>query len=382
MGENDDRAQEPGGTAPARRTVRGPGSEMGLDVRFEGPLGAYVWLVVRNALLGLVTFQIYRFWGRTQLRRMLWSHTRIGREYLVYTGRGIELFLGFLLVMALLFPAIALFANWWWPDLPEKPHFRDLLPVYLVAALVVGYFYPLAFARGWRYRLSRTRWGVLGCRWRAQGLAFAAQTLCAVLGELVSAGLLLPVTRPWLWRRFWSHVEIGGRPVVCGPISRRPLFRAVLFGMVLALAGGFAGALLYNLNAAPLIPSYDVFMAGVWRDYLLGFALGSSLPGVGAWVIWRAHFLREAVAALQWEGLEARLDITVPRYGLYQLGNLGVVVFTLGIGFAFLPYRRFSFFCRQLRLCGSLDPSRLKAAGGEPGMTGEGLWELFGLGAV
>ena len=382
MEDGDGRPQEREGIAGARQAASAPGSGKGLTVRFVAPLGAYVWLVVRNGLLGLVTFQIYRFWGRTRLRRMLWSHTRVGREYLVYTGRGIELFLGFLLAMVLLFPATALLVNWWWVNLPDKPQFRDILPVYLVMTGVFGYLYPLAFYRGWRYRLSRTRWGVLGCRWRAEGLVLAIQTLGAILAELASAGLLMPITRPWLWRRFWSRVEIGGRPVVCRPLRRRPLFRALLFGVGLVVLSGLASALLFNLDAVPLIPSYDVFVAGAWQEYLAGFVPGGMLAGVGAWVIWRAHFLREAVAALHWEGLDARLDITVPRYGLYQLGNLALVFFTLGLGFALLPYRRFAFFCRHLQLCGVLDPSRLTPAEGEPGLTGEGLWEVFDLGAV
>src|SRR4029079_17674211 len=54
-----------------------------------------------NFLLSLVTLTIYRFWAKTNVRRHIWSCVHINGEPLEYTGRGIELFLGFLIVFGL-----------------------------------------------------------------------------------------------------------------------------------------------------------------------------------------------------------------------------------------------------------------------------------------
>src|ERR1700736_845210 len=66
-------------------------------VPFTGRNGDFRHLVVRGALLELVTFGFYRFWLTTDIRRHLWSHTEIDGDALEYIGRGKELLLGFLI---------------------------------------------------------------------------------------------------------------------------------------------------------------------------------------------------------------------------------------------------------------------------------------------
>ena len=48
-----------------------------------------------------MTLGIYRFWATTRERRYLWSRSRFVDERLEWAGTGMELFIGFLLVLAL-----------------------------------------------------------------------------------------------------------------------------------------------------------------------------------------------------------------------------------------------------------------------------------------
>jgi len=66
-------------------------------VSFTGQNGDFRRLVVRGALLELVTCGFYRFWLTTDIRRHLWSHTEIAGDALEYTGRARELLFGFLI---------------------------------------------------------------------------------------------------------------------------------------------------------------------------------------------------------------------------------------------------------------------------------------------
>ena len=70
---------------------------------YDGRLGELYKIFIVNVLLGLVTLGIYRFWGKTRMRRYLWSHLGYDGDRFEYTGTGGELFRGFLVVAAVLF---------------------------------------------------------------------------------------------------------------------------------------------------------------------------------------------------------------------------------------------------------------------------------------
>ena len=68
----------------------------------RGQLKSFAWLSLRNGLLNLITLTLYRFWGKTEVRRRLWATTYLNDEAFEYTGRGVELFVGFLLALLVL----------------------------------------------------------------------------------------------------------------------------------------------------------------------------------------------------------------------------------------------------------------------------------------
>ena len=99
--------QKPGGS-PTNRFTGGsppPASPSGganVTVTYEAKPGLG-WLSVKNALLGLITLTIYRFWAKTNVRKHVWSCIHINGEPLEYTGTGKELFIGALIILFLIF---------------------------------------------------------------------------------------------------------------------------------------------------------------------------------------------------------------------------------------------------------------------------------------
>src|SRR5262245_43710004 len=73
-------------------------------VSFTGDRRSFFGLVMRGAGLEMITAGFYRFWLTTDIRRHLWSHTIVDGDAAEYTGRGRELFIGFLIAMAILIP--------------------------------------------------------------------------------------------------------------------------------------------------------------------------------------------------------------------------------------------------------------------------------------
>src|SRR5258706_3707487 len=98
---------------PDRPIAAGPGhippAEDGhIDLTWSGSPWSLVGLSLLNLILTILTLGIYSFWGKTEVRRRIWSSIRLNDEPLAYTGTGGELLIGFVLVFAVvLLPTLA-----------------------------------------------------------------------------------------------------------------------------------------------------------------------------------------------------------------------------------------------------------------------------------
>jgi uncharacterized membrane protein YjgN (DUF898 family) len=81
-------------------TVAEAGEPLVLSQRAD--LKSFLGLSLKNGLLNIVTLTLYRFWGKTEVRRRVWSTTYLNDEPFEYTGRGVELFIGFLIALGVI----------------------------------------------------------------------------------------------------------------------------------------------------------------------------------------------------------------------------------------------------------------------------------------
>src|SRR5262245_60397421 len=75
-----------------------------IPVTFTGVRRDFWRLIIRGALLELITAGFYRFRLATDMRRHFWSHTSVEGDSPEYTGTAMELFIGFLIALAILVP--------------------------------------------------------------------------------------------------------------------------------------------------------------------------------------------------------------------------------------------------------------------------------------
>ena len=197
-------------------------------VRFTGDNATFRRLVVRGAMLELVTFGFYRFWVTTDIRRNLWLHTEIGSDALEYTGRGKELLIGFLLALAILGP---FFLVYFLIGL-EFERYKAFASVPLYIVLIA--FGQFAAYRARRYRLTRTVWR--GVRFWMDGSGWSYAWRSILWGLLL--GPTLGLAYPWrtaaLERYKLEHTMYGnlrGRFEATGG----QLFRQVWWVMVLGV---------------------------------------------------------------------------------------------------------------------------------------------------
>jgi uncharacterized membrane protein YjgN (DUF898 family) len=220
----------PAAAAPAAGNVA--------KAHFTGDPRAFRNLMIRGALLQVVTLGIYRFWLTTDARRFLWANTEIAGDSLEYTGTAIELFLGFLIAIALLVPFyVLLFFGTL--ELGLLSRFSSA-----AAFVFLAVFGQYAYFRARRYRLTRTVFR--GLRFHQSGSAFSYAL--RALSWWIAIGITLGLAYPWaqasLERYKLAHTHYGEWQGKFGGSGTRLFLRGVgLWLMMIALVVAYVGAL-------------------------------------------------------------------------------------------------------------------------------------------
>ena len=224
----------------------------GRAAQFEGRRGPLAGLLLRNLVFSILTLGIYRFWGRTHVRRFVWRHTVLLDDALEYLGTGGELFIGFLIAVAVLLPVFAAYSllQFLFADGPD----HALLALEILYYLVLFFLIQIAIHRMRRYRLTRTAWR--GVRFGLGGSSLAYARIAFGYGLLTAAtlGLAYPWMRVATLRYFAQHAYFGTASLGLAP---NPVW---LFRRWAAVIGSFAGALglfaILNFESLETIASF------------------------------------------------------------------------------------------------------------------------------
>ncbi|MDX5594647.1 DUF898 family protein [Pseudovibrio sp. SPO723] len=136
--------------------------------------------------LTLLTLGIYRFWAITKLRRFLWSNTQFLGDRFRYHGTVKELFIGFLLALAILLPAY-LAATF----LPLFGQFVGSIGSFGFFSVILILMPYVSFRRQ-RYLLTRTSWRGLRFGMESKARGYVWRWLLWSLGSIVTLGILTP----------------------------------------------------------------------------------------------------------------------------------------------------------------------------------------------
>lgn len=182
----------------------GPAAGPAVRPAFHGTAGSMFPVVFKGLFLTVLTLGIYRFWYITNVRRFLWNETEVESDYVEYTGRGVELFVGFLIAVAVLIPVYgALFLI----GLVTGPIGAAVLQFGSTFGLLFLAQYALYRAR--RYRLTRTVWRGIRFQQSGSGWAYAAKSFGWALAAILTLGLAYPWMRASLERYKMTHTWYG-----------------------------------------------------------------------------------------------------------------------------------------------------------------------------
>ena len=386
-------AAGPARTPPPLPSTPPPAGEPAI-ISWSGNPWSLAGLGFINVLLTIITLGVYHFWAKTEVRRRLVTSIRVNSEPIEYTGTGMELFLGFLIIFAvILLPVLVIVVGA--HLLLGEAGTIVLLPVY-------GFFiylWGVAVYRARRYRRSRLRWRGIRGAMTGSSWGYGWGSLWSSLLIGMTWGWITPWRDNYLHRRLLNDTRFGDRPFLYSG-QPGPMYGAYALAWVGQLVAffvilGIGAAVLYPF-ATPLIdavtkatgsegsidwksPEFE----GQWPLIAGLIAAGYGFLGLYAiaWsLIWNLFYAREYsyfVSETKLEGL--RFGLKVSAWSMFWLffSNTLMSILTLTILSPVAEARVARYFVQRLSSTGSIDFAGILQSQQKISRTGEGLAEAF-----
>jgi uncharacterized membrane protein YjgN (DUF898 family) len=363
--------------------------EGGQTLAFDTTLvpSSFLGLSLKNGLLNIVTLTLWRFWGKTEVRRRVWQGIRLNGDAFEYTGRGKELFIGFLLALVVLglpFLLIVFAIQFLGPMVAPLL----ILPLYIFIFWLCGFGVFTAY----RYMASRTTWR--GIRFQLGGSAvnFGWKYLGVLLLSGITFGWYAPAGERALAESIWHELRFGNRKFrfYMGKAEREGVYGAFALGwcltvipyvllmfvvMAIAIAaqvnsGGYPGL-------AANAPPPDMVIVAVVYGVMFAFAPLLLL----IWSPYYAAMLRSITAGVGIDGATFKLEVKALALWWLMIVNLFFLLITLGFLMPWAQARTAKFLVQRLRSTGTAQIDEALQTGTGPG-SGEGLADAFGFSLI
>ncbi|AQR74240.1 YjgN family protein [Sphingomonas sp. LM7] len=346
---------------------------------FHGSWREFAPIAFTNLLLSIVTLGIYTFWAKARERHYLWSQTRFIDDRLEWTGTGLELFIGYVMAFFLFIVPLGLIQ---FAIQALAIRGEDGLAGLLIVIFYLGFLYLVGVAiyRALRYRLSRTYWHGIRGGSDDQGFGYALSHLWkTIVGSLV-LGLLVPWAMVNLWNERWNRMSFGPYQFQSGArVTEAVMLRYLLYYLVPIVL--FIGGIVLVFTVGPAMAnSPEGAQAALIIFLVVGYIGFFVVLGLIALTFYAAYF-REVVSKLSLGGLDFEFGARTKDWLMLFLGNVALVVCTLGIGAIFLGYRNWAFFVRHMQAYGTLDLDDFTQSTTREPKQGEGLLDAFDVGA-
>jgi len=374
---------------------------------YDGRLGELYGIFFVNLLLGIITLGIYRFWGRTRYRRYLWSHTGYDGDRFEYMGTGGELFRGFVIAMGILILLIGTAIGAAAALGHEHPGLvvAIVLPIY--AILFVLFF--AAHYTALRYRLTRTQWRGIRGGLSGSAINFALRSI----GYGILSGLTIyqfvPFAAVRLWRYRLKNVFFGTAQASFEGHGRH-LYPRYLGSFFLSIAAGIlVGAIFFAVmhddirdvfakmhelsqqrpsggsmtpdNGGQLPAEVQIAMNRISRAGIVAY-LAWGLLAFLAFVLYWAFTIRYIAGGTSLAGLRFESTVTARRLAGLLIGNLLLMVVTIGFGYPIVLQRIWRFGAANFLIHGRLDGAVIEQSRLLAPRLGEGWLEVLDPGII
>ncbi len=305
--EEDDFEESDAYESEYEDTVASEGPKNSKSFGFLGKGGELFVLFLTNALKTIFTLGVYHFWGKTRIRKYIWSNTTFAGDQFSYHGTGKELFVGFLKFSALMLLLIGSMTALEIYGGVEGRMTANLISIPLAVCV------PALMVWAFRYRLSRTDWRGIRFSFRGEAKRAIMLYLKGGIFTLFTLGLYWPFFKMQT-EKFWRENSYFGN-----------------------LQGEFSGE------------GKEVF-----GKYVLAVFLGILTVGI-YWIWFRAYLARYYWSKTRFGNGTFRFNATGGEWFSLYFVNLLLLAVTLGLAYPWVTVRSQKFFAEHLTLEGDLN---------------------------
>lgn len=356
----------PGGTDREEGVTRfAPGGERCL--RFVGRGVSLLGLYVANFCSMVLTLGVYSFWGKTRIRRYMWSRTLVCGDPLEYTGTGWQLCRSFLIVISLFFGFNLLV------KLLSLASLAASVLLSLVFMLALLLFWPYAVYSALRFRLARTHWRGIHGRLAGSPVEYAMQSWMRAMLVVATLGLFAPRATAFLTRYIVNNASFGSEEFRFEADVKnlsRPYYLCWLAGLLVLLGTGAAlGALVAEQPFPARHPEPALFLP------LAPGALGLLVCRL----IYGAALLNWRIRGIRFAGTRLDSRISMGGYLGLTLSNGLLLIATLGIAWPWTVVRRYRYVADRVLIRGEIRWSDIRQSDTALPQSGEGLLSFLDL---
>jgi uncharacterized membrane protein YjgN (DUF898 family) len=288
-------------------------SSTNYNLEFKGNGGSFFSIIMINWLLTILTLGFYYPWAKAKQLKYVYNATVLNGDSFSFQGTGKEMFKGFIkaiLIFAILYGGLILFIY-------LKMPFVGLLLFYVGLIAIL----PIAIHGTYRYRMSRTSWRGIRLGYRGDRKEFTISFFKWIFFTIITLGIY----------GSWMAMNM-----------RNYLLSNVRFGDAEFDYDGDGG---------------DYFMLNLKGYFLTIFTLGI----YGFW--WQKDLFEYYVNNLSLQKGDEKINFTSTATGgdFFSLiiVNLLIIIFTLGLGYAWVAMRTMKFIFEHIELDGNLDLNNL-----------------------
>ena len=284
---------------------------------FTGKGSELFAIEIVNFLLTLVTLGMYYPWAKAKTLQYLYRRTELAGSPFTFHGTGKEMFIGFIKGVGVF---ILLYAFIFLGAFADEPFVKVLFFfIFLVGFLLLV---PIAIHGAMKYRTSRTSWRGIHMGFRGELSDMITTYLMGAILTVFTLGIYGP----------WFIVKL-----------RKEVIDNVRFG---------------NLRFKYIGDGADLLLIHV-KGYFLTFLT------LGVYLFWYAkdllHFYVNNIVVLEEDDKYCRLQCSVTGWDYLKLvvGNLCIIVFTLGLGIPWATTRTLSLIMSKTIMSGHFDADAL-----------------------